>query len=238
MRLNFMKLNYKTSLSAVCLMLGMLSALPAASFATNQDAVKDSRNNYVRDSHGDCVRTKWHTNGDPCAGEVVQVSDFNYEFSKMEERKIYFDFDKSVLKDLEKQKLQVLADNLRKNNVRAVKIVGFTDRIGRDDYNHKLSHKRAEAVENYLNTLISLESSKVEVRGLGKSNQVKDCGGVKPRAALIECLAPNRRVEIELDYIATEQHTQVTRKETHTVVQTPEPTRHLRSVVNEDRNSY
>ena len=46
------------------------------------------------------------------------------------------------------------------------------------------------------------DASKIETLGSGKTNQVKSCpdktGGKADRKALIECLAPNRRVVVEL----------------------------------------
>ncbi|RAV23924.1 porin OmpA, partial [Staphylococcus warneri] len=41
---------------------------------------------------------------------------------------------------------------------------------------------------------------KISARGMGESNPVtgNTCDNVKARAALIDCLAPDRRVEIEV----------------------------------------
>ncbi|SKA56660.1 OmpA-OmpF porin, OOP family [Succinivibrio dextrinosolvens DSM 3072] len=74
-------------------------------------------------------------------------------------------------------------------------VYGYTDRIGTDAYNLKLSDKRADAVSAELqNNGVTPKVSD----GKGKANPVtgNKCDGVKGRKALIDCLAPDRRVEI------------------------------------------
>jgi len=86
------------------------------------------------------------------------------------------------------------------NGIRDVKFInvnGHTDRLGSAGYNQKLSEKRAEAVKAYLVSK-GVDASKIETYGFGKTMPVKSCPDQKNRAALIECLAPNRRVEVEI----------------------------------------
>lgn len=192
-----MKSFTKNTLLALCLA-GVMA--PSGVFAHPiYDSVKDARMNHVLDSNGNCVRTKWEVGVDPCGPDSV---DPIKAVMKMDERKIYFDFDKDNLKESELRKLDVIADALKHHKLSAVKIVGYTDRIGTSAYNQKLSERRADAVSTHLNKLVKLNSSIVELRALGKAHQVKGCEGIKNRSALIECLAPNRRVELEVDYIA------------------------------------
>ena len=86
-------------------------------------------------------------------------------------------------------------------DIRAVNINGHTDRLGSPDYNQKLSERRAEAVRAYL-VARGMDGSKIESFGYGKTMPVKSCpdrvAGKADRKALIACLAPNRRVEIEI----------------------------------------
>lgn len=164
--------------------------------AIYRDAVRDKSGNFVLDSKGDCVRTQWQTSSDPCLAQRDVIE----EIMLMEERKVYFDFDSDIIKNSEKNKLQIIVDVLKHHDITVIKIVGYTDRIGTESYNYKLSQRRAEAVKNYVNSLIQLDSSKVEIRGLGKTHQVKSCASIKKRDELIACLEPNRRVEIEVDY--------------------------------------
>lgn len=176
-----------------------ISLIPGAASAA-LDSVKDKNNNHVLDKNGNCVRTKWEVKIDPCAAPVDPIK----SVMALEERKLYFDFDKYDLKESEKHKLHIVAEAIKYHKLSSVKIVGYTDRIGTDSYNHKLSLKRAHTVATYLNSLVELNSSIVEIRGLGKSDQVKECHGIKHRKSLIECLAPNRRVELEVDYFSND----------------------------------
>ena len=79
--------------------------------------------------------------------------------------------------------------------LRKIKVTGHTDNMGKEDDNRRLSLRRAEAVRKYL---ISRDGNfRVEVAGLGETQPLVKCDAKKPRAELIRCLAPNRRVEIE-----------------------------------------
>ena len=76
-----------------------------------------------------------------------------------------------------------------------IAIVGYTDRLGSDDYNQKLSERRAIAVKNYLISK-GIDSGRLRAEGRGENDPVVMCDE-KNKAALISCLSPNRRVEIE-----------------------------------------
>lgn len=72
--------------------------------------------------------------------------------------------------------------------------VAWTAEFG---YNRRLSEKRAEAVRAYLVSK-GVDPDKIEVFGYGKTLPVKSCADQKKRSALIECLAPNRRIVVEV----------------------------------------
>jgi OOP family OmpA-OmpF porin len=82
-------------------------------------------------------------------------------------------------------------------SVEAVVIEGHTDRLGSQQYNHKLSERRAESVKAYLVSK-GADRSKVETLGMGKTVPAKFCPDIKQRAELIACLAPNRRAVISI----------------------------------------
>ena len=106
-----------------------------------------------------------------------------------------FDFDSAKLR-LPQPRLDEIAAALRGNpQIERVRITGYTDRIGTNSYNQKLSEVRANAVKNYLVTK-GVTGDRVVAVGRGKANPVVECSD-KDRAALIRCLEPNRRVEIE-----------------------------------------
>jgi outer membrane protein OmpA-like peptidoglycan-associated protein len=82
------------------------------------------------------------------------------------------------------------------NQIKHIKILGHTDRIGDKAYNQKLSLKRARAVADYL----AKRGVRIpmEVEGRGSSEPVtRNCRG-KFSSKLIECLQPDRRVVVKL----------------------------------------
>ena len=74
-------------------------------------------------------------------------------------------------------------------------ISGYADRIGSPKYNQKLSQRRAESVKAYL-VGKGISAGRLNAVGKGEANPVAECHD-KKRPALIKCLEPNRRVEIE-----------------------------------------
>lgn len=106
-----------------------------------------------------------------------------------------FDYDSAELKGTQ-LKLDQIADALDSNReIDNVVITGYSDRIGSDQYNQTLSEERAVAVANYFKSK-GINSNRLIAQGKGEANPVVTCTNEK-RAALIECLAPNRRVEVE-----------------------------------------
>ncbi len=90
-------------------------------------------------------------------------------------------------------------------------VVGYTDRIGSDAYNQKLSEARARTVADFL-VGKGLAASKVAIEGRGEANPVTgtQCDGVKGKNQLIACLAPDRRVEVRVSGVQEVQ--QVSRR--------------------------
>jgi OOP family OmpA-OmpF porin len=108
-----------------------------------------------------------------------------------------FDFDKAVLKPAGKEKLDDLAAKIQGVNLEVVVATGYTDRIGSDKYNDRLSLRRAQAVKAYLVSK-GIEANRIYTEGKGKRNPVETGCDQKNRKQLIGCLAPNRRVEVEV----------------------------------------
>lgn len=82
--------------------------------------------------------------------------------------------------------------------LRQVHVVGHTDRIGSAEANQALSERRAETVASYLNSRPETDGVEIEAVGRGEAEPVVTCEDDLGREALIECLAPNRRVALEL----------------------------------------
>ncbi len=106
---------------------------------------------------------------------------------------VYFEFDKSDLRDSEKSKLDSAAttiDGMSKTypNLK-VDVSGHTDWIGTDGYNQGLSERRANQVKSYL-TRKGVDAGRINTFAFGES---------KPKASneTAEGRAQNRRAEIQ-----------------------------------------
>ena len=110
---------------------------------------------------------------------------------------VTFAFGKADLKPQARGTLDGIYSEIAQVSHANVKVAGYTDRIGSDAYNQKLSQKRAESVANYLVSK-GVSQNAISATGYGKANPVtgNKCDAVKGRKALIACLADDRRVEI------------------------------------------
>lgn len=115
-----------------------------------------------------------------------------------------FDFDKWQLAHMKVHGRTHLDDITQKihaygDNVGQIVITGYTDRLGDDMYNMNLSLLRAQTVREYLISK-GVNSNNIIATGGGKSTPIKQCSDNQSRQALIDCLQPNRRVEIVVTY--------------------------------------
>ncbi len=115
-----------------------------------------------------------------------------------------FAFDSAVIRaegkrDLDRQVVRVMRQQPR---IEMITITGYTDRIGSSTYNMKLSQQRADAVRAYLIEQ-GVSAGRIETKGMGSANPVVSCDTVRGEVsgrnkALVDCLRPNRRVEVEI----------------------------------------
>jgi len=112
-----------------------------------------------------------------------------------------FKLNKSGVRDLSqegKQRLDEVADRIKAlGEVEQIKIVGHADATGKAEANRKLSEARARSVKAYL-VAKGVKPSVIITSGMGDTQPVVQCDMQQPRDKLAECLAPNRRVEIEV----------------------------------------
>jgi len=112
-----------------------------------------------------------------------------------------FAFDRAGVEHLVpggRQKLDQLADELKNwTSLERIELTGHTDRLGADVYNQTLSESRAKHIRHYLASR-GVAANLIEVLGRGEAEPVVQCQAQRSRSALIECLQPNRRVEITI----------------------------------------
>ena len=110
-----------------------------------------------------------------------------------------FAFDKSVLKPEGKAALDEFGRQLDGAQYDVVSVVGHTDRFGSNDYNQRLSERRAHTVKEYL-TSRNIVANRITAEGKGETQPVTqpgDCLGSRT-AKVIACLQPDRRVHVEV----------------------------------------
>lgn len=115
-----------------------------------------------------------------------------------------FGFGSAVIRPEGVHALDQFAKDLQSTTYNHIHVVGYTDRIGSDAYNQRLSEQRADAVKAYLAQAPGIDAAKIIAEGKGKSNPITKPGecGDKRSAATIACLQPDRRVELEVSATA------------------------------------
>jgi outer membrane protein OmpA-like peptidoglycan-associated protein len=118
---------------------------------------------------------------------------------------VLFEFDRDQKGDIRAYSLQSLDQSLARIReegltLTGVELIGHADRLqGRGhDYNQGLSERRARTVRDLL-IARGVSESLITNAYRGDTEQVQRCEGVKPQAALRECLIPNRRVEVKFN---------------------------------------
>ncbi|PXX67797.1 Outer membrane protein OmpA [Pseudomonas sp. LAMO17WK12:I10] len=108
-------------------------------------------------------------------------------------RDVHFEFDSARLTAADKAKLDTIATRLKQEAPSAqLRVTGYTDSVGSDTYNQRLSEKRARSVTEYLISAGVPRSSFVSVVGAGESQPVADNKTADGRAM-------NRRTEIKIN---------------------------------------
>jgi outer membrane protein OmpA-like peptidoglycan-associated protein len=109
---------------------------------------------------------------------------------------VHFDFDKSTLKPeaqmILKRNIQLLKDNPKAK----VRIAGYTSASGTEEYNQKLSERRAKAVQRYLINEGIITPSRLSTIGYGKTNPAEY--EASPKELYSKAAKANMRVLFEI----------------------------------------
>lgn len=208
------------------LALGLLMGVTSA-FAFSQTDIQapqndgynqDSRGTVTRSGFGLCWRSGSWSSDDAVAGcdgalqspipnpiapdvknslatepSVVKRCDFAISLESGET----FAVGKAVLNDQAKHRISdaVLSKLGQCGAISNITVTGHTDDIGSAEANRKLSEKRAAAVAHFLQSRGI--SAPITTYGAGETQPLIKCD-TQLRSKLTECLAPNRRVEIQV----------------------------------------
>jgi outer membrane protein OmpA-like peptidoglycan-associated protein len=118
---------------------------------------------------------------------------------------VLFEFDRDGYRDIRTYSLESVDRALasvgsESLQLRGIALVGHADRMqGRGfNANQALSERRARTVRDLL-VGRGIDPAVIRYEYRGDTQPVQQCDGVQPRAALLECLLPNRRVEVRFD---------------------------------------
>jgi outer membrane protein OmpA-like peptidoglycan-associated protein len=103
---------------------------------------------------------------------------------------IRFDFDKAALRPENRELLSRIVGVLMTSDHFRVQVYGHTDDIGTEEYNQRLSERRARTVRDYM-VEAGIDPEIISTKGFGKSNPLVP--GNSPEAR-----ATNRRVEVAI----------------------------------------
>ena len=113
-----------------------------------------------------------------------------------------FRFDGGAVNDLlpeGRTKIERLAVEIQRNarQLQGIAVTGHTDRLGSESYNAALSLARANSVRELL-AQNGIDRRLIRTQGMGERQPVAECPGAAKTPALVSCLQPNRRVDIEV----------------------------------------
>ena len=172
----------------------------------------DMRGKVVRKADGQCVRTsKWSptvaiAECDPevVAGrkDIVPVREEKARVTGVSasvdlmvlQAGEAFAFNSDKLSAAGKEQLAMALGAHKDDYIHRVAVAGYTDQIGDDAYNMKLSQRRADAVQAEL-VALGMPKERITVSAHGSADPLVTCPGMAGES-LIRCLAPNRRTEV------------------------------------------
>lgn len=86
---------------------------------------------------------------------------------------VNFDYDEARLTEISKSKVDLIIERIKLADNLAIEIYTYTDNIGSDGFNLKLSARRAEALENLLISN-GINPDDITARGMGEVNPIAD----------------------------------------------------------------
>lgn len=218
-------MNTKICSINVIAMAALIASGTAASNDISEGYVHDSGGDLVMSGHGSCVRTgSWTPDMAimQCDSDLVKVAQTTPPVEKPAARptqaapaqpapavvtiqsETLFAFDKSVINPNGRKALddEVVRTIKKHPQIERIIVIGHTDRIGSNAYNQRLSQRRSDAVKDYLIGQ-GISPALIGTMAMGASEPVVSCEKISGRVSglnkeLVECLAPNRRVVVEI----------------------------------------
>ena len=138
---------------------------------------KDSDGDGIIDSLDKCPNTPKNVLVNHYGCPIIKTLRINFDFNEAKIKKIYY------------PQIEKIAIAMKNNPKLKIEIDGYTDNIGSEKYNLKLSLKRAQAVKNILVNKYGIDPKRIVVKGFGEKYPLLPNTTSTNRAL-------NRRVEI------------------------------------------
>ena len=213
---------------ASALIVALLASTGAMAHGTHGYTVSEQSGEVVRNNYGECWENTYLNkaeNGlvecgdrapETAPAPVVQQPQYRTETVSLNSN-FLFGFDKDTLRPEAIETLNQLGARLGDSNVQSVRVEGHTDFMGSEQYNQALSERRANTVANYL-VQQGVPADRVSAVGLGETQAKmteqcqaevaklgKKVSKAKKRSALIACIEPDRRVDIQVESLVTRE---------------------------------
>lgn len=91
--------------------------------------------------------------------------------------------------------ISTIVAQIKADQPQRVELSGFADRLGQYGYNQRLSSNRANTVAQLL-VQQGVNPNIISLQGNGATTMYQECNGQRKFPNLVQCLAPNRRVNI------------------------------------------
>ncbi len=215
---------------ASALIVALLASTGAMAHGIHGYTVSEQSGEVVRNNYGECWENTYLNKAEnglvecgdrapdaaPAAPTSMVQPQYRTETVSLNSN-FLFGFDKDTLRPEAIETLNQLAARLGDSNVQSARVEGHTDFMGSEQYNQALSERRATRVANYL-VERGVPASKISVAGLGESQarmtascqaEVNKLGRrvsqAKRRQALIACIEPDRRVDVHITSLVTQE---------------------------------
>jgi len=170
-------------------------SLPTASVFAEDAEYNTLSHEIYKDDSGNCWKGRFFTT------EKVKVNCASHKSSEIDSgeaililnAKLLFKFDSAELTAEAKSAIDKPIERYKGKGelTQNVQVVGYTDSAGSEEYNQKLSEKRAQAVATYLESHSNIADKEIDVVGMGESYPAHDNNTEVGRTM-------NRRVEIHV----------------------------------------
>lgn len=132
---------------------------------TDEDGVADVFDREMNSAPGSLVDAKGYTINTSNTASAAPTSGFD---------PIFFDLNKDIVKKEFYPVIYKVASYMQSNPSVKMRVSGYTDNRASDDYNVKLSQRRAENVIQLLSTSFGISKDRFEIAANGKKNPIVD----------------------------------------------------------------